>query len=106
MLFVQNGLSACPLSFLKKQVLAIIQAMTGTHQLMVKILYGCGLRSIECIRLRVKDIHLSINQIIVCDGKGKKERVTMLLENINKIYIRPSKNFKFFGQFLDYKYRS
>ena len=39
---------------------------------MVKILYGSGLRAIECIRLRVKDLDFGMNQIIVRDGKGKK----------------------------------
>ena len=45
---------------------------------MVSILYGSGLRLMECIRLRVQDIDFGSNQIIVRDGKGNKDRVTML----------------------------
>lgn len=64
------------------ETLAIIEAMTGIFQLMVKLIYGCGLRCIECVRLRVKDIDFEMNQIIVRDGKGKKDRVTMLPEDV------------------------
>lgn len=45
---------------------------------MVKILYGSGLRAIECLRLRVKDLDFDMNQIIVRDGKGKIDRATIL----------------------------
>jgi integron integrase len=49
---------------------------------MVKILYGSGLRAIECLRLRVKDLDFDMNQIIVRDGKGKKDRATILPDDI------------------------
>ena len=52
--------------------------ITGFHQIMVKILYGSGLRAIECLRLRVKDLDFDMNQIIVRDGKGKIDRATIL----------------------------
>ena len=45
------------------------------------LLYGCGLRLMECLRLRVKDIDFGYNQIVVRDGKGFKDRVTMLPES-------------------------
>ncbi len=45
---------------------------------MAKILYGSGLRLMECLRLRVKDIDFEQNVIIVRDGKGENDRVTML----------------------------
>jgi len=64
------------------ETLAIIDGMTGVFQLMVKLIYGCGLRGIECVRLRVKDIDFEMNQIIIRDGKGKKDRVTMLPEDV------------------------
>ncbi len=51
---------------------------------MASLLYGSGLRLMECIRLRVKDLELSYNQIIVRDGKGNKDRVTMLPESLNE----------------------
>jgi integrase len=44
--------------------------MQGTQQLMAKLIYGCGLRVMECIRLRVKDIDFAMNQIVVSDGKS------------------------------------
>jgi len=52
--------------------------MTGTHQMMGKIMYGSGLRVLECVRLRVKDVDFEMNQIVVRDGKGKVDRVVRL----------------------------
>ncbi|WP_435548930.1 phage integrase N-terminal SAM-like domain-containing protein [Desulfobacterium sp. N47] len=54
------------------ETMEILDAMTDVFQLIAKILYGCGLRGIECVRLRVKDADFGLNQIIVRDGKGKK----------------------------------
>jgi integron integrase len=59
--------------------------MHGTHQLMAKLLYGSGLRVMECIRLRVKDIDFAMNQIVVRDGKGKKDRITVLPEGVKPV---------------------
>lgn len=56
--------------------------MDGTYQLMAKLLYGSGLRLMECLRLRVKDIDLDQRMIVVRDGKGEKDRVTMLPESL------------------------
>lgn len=64
------------------EVLKIISAMSGTHQLMAKLLYGTGLRLMECIRLRVKDVDFEKNSIIVRDAKGMQDRITMLPESI------------------------
>lgn len=50
------------------ETMEIFDAMTGVFQVIAKILYGCGFRGIECVRLRVKDIDFGLNQIIVCDG--------------------------------------
>lgn len=52
--------------------------LSGTQQLMAKLLYGSGLRLMECVRLRVKDVDFAQHQIIVRDGKGVEDRVTML----------------------------
>ena len=46
--------------------------MSGTYGLMAKLIYGCGLRLMGCVRLRVKDIEFEANQVIVRDGKGMK----------------------------------
>lgn len=49
---------------------------------MTKLMYGSGLRVMERIRLRVKDIDFEMSQIMVRDGKGKKDRITVLPEDI------------------------
>lgn len=64
------------------EVFSVIDAMSGTHQLMVKILYGCGLRGIECVRLRVKDLDFGFNHVLVRDAKGNKDRVTVFPDEI------------------------
>ena len=61
---------------------AVIEGMSGIFQLMVKILYGCGLRGIECVRLRIKDADFQLNQIVVRDGKGKKDRITVFPDDV------------------------
>lgn len=67
-----------PTVLTKEEVQRVLAAMSGTNQLVAKLLYGSGLRLIECLRLRVKDIDFEQHQIIVRDGKGRKDRVTML----------------------------
>ena len=62
----------------KAEVTRVISGMQGLHQLMTKLLYGCGLRLMECMRLRVKDIDFEQSQVIVREGKGEKDRATML----------------------------
>lgn len=56
--------------------------MSGIPQLMAKILYGSGLRLMECLRLRVKDIDFGGRQIIVRDGKGEDDRATILPDSL------------------------
>jgi integron integrase len=68
----------------KDEVKRILRAMSGTHQLMAKLFYGSGLRLMECVRLRVKDIDFEINQIVVRDAKGMKDRVTLLPETVKQ----------------------
>jgi integron integrase len=62
----------------KSEVKAILAEMTGVYRLMAQILYGSGLRLMECLRLRVKDIDFNNHQIVVRDGKGADDRVTTL----------------------------
>ena len=62
----------------REEVHKVLECMAGTHQLMGKLLYGSGLRLMECLRLRVKDIEFDQRQIVVRDGKGFKDRITML----------------------------
>lgn len=68
-----------PVVLTVEEVRRLLAAMKpGTLHLMTRLLYGAGLRLMECTRLRVKDILLEQNQILVRDGKGFKDRVTML----------------------------
>ena len=73
-----------PVVLSKPEAFKIIDLIPGESQLIVKLLYGSGLRLMECLRLRVKDVDFSINQILVRHGKGGKDRVTVLPENIQK----------------------
>ncbi len=76
-----------PLVFSKKEVQNILANLDGTYWIMAHLLYGAGLRLMECVRLRVKDVDFEMNQITVRDGKGKKDRVTML-PDIVKLHLR------------------
>jgi len=71
-----------PTVLTKEEVRRVIGYMLGTHQLMAKLLYGSGLRLMECVRLRVKEIDFAQRQIIVRDAKGMKDRVTMLPKSL------------------------
>jgi integron integrase len=62
----------------RDEVRAVLAHMHGVPRLMATLLYGCGLRLLECCRLRVKDVDFGRNQIAVRRGKGDKDRVTML----------------------------
>lgn len=63
------------------EVQAVLKQLTGTHGLIASLLYGAGLRLMEAVRLRVKDVDFSQHAIIVREGKGDKDRVTMLPES-------------------------
>jgi integron integrase len=67
-----------PVVLTRDEVRAVISRLDGTPRLMATLLYGAGLRLLECARLRVQDIEFSMNQIVVRDGKGAKDRVTVL----------------------------
>jgi integrase len=73
-----------PTVMTREETLKLIGVMHGTHQLMAKLMYGWGLRVMECIRLRVKDIDFAMNQVVVRDGKGKKDRITVLPDGVNQ----------------------
>jgi integron integrase len=67
-----------PVVLTVKEVQAVLAELTGTHKLIAGLLYGVGLRLMEAVRLRVKDVEFARGEIIVRDGKGGKDRVTML----------------------------
>ncbi len=64
------------------EIQAIFSHLNGTHLLMAQIIYGCGLRLQECLRLRVKDIDEQRNMLIVRSGKGDKDRRTVLPDSL------------------------
>jgi integron integrase len=71
-----------PVVLSKDEARAVINHMKGQYKLMTQILYGSGLRLMECLRLRVKDIDFENHRIIVYDGKGGDDRVTMLPDSL------------------------
>ncbi|MBW2166269.1 MAG: integron integrase [Deltaproteobacteria bacterium] len=71
-----------PIVMSKEETQILLSGMSGTTQLMAKLLYGSGLRLMECIRLRIKDIDFEINEIRVHSGKGDKDRLVPLPKSI------------------------
>ncbi|MDP3744439.1 MAG: integron integrase [Methylotenera sp.] len=67
-----------PVVLAKEEVQAVLNRLDGTMWLIASLLYGSGLRVMECLRLRVKDVDLARREILVREGKGFKDRVTML----------------------------
>jgi integron integrase len=67
-----------PVVLTRSEVAAALGRLDGEVWLMSSLLYGAGLRLMECLRLRVKDVDFEYQQIVVRDGKGQKDRVTML----------------------------
>jgi len=67
-----------PVVLTRDQVLALLARLDGSPRLVATLLYGTGMRLLEGLRLRVKDLDFARNQILVRDGKGMKDRLTML----------------------------
>ena len=67
-----------PTVLTKNEVQAVLSRLSGTHWLVVSLLYGTGMRILEALRLRVKDIDFERKEILIRDAKGFKDRVTML----------------------------
>jgi site-specific recombinase XerD len=73
-----------PTVMTKDEVMRVIAVTPFEYQLMVRIIYGGGLRLMECLRLRVKDIDFGNHQILVRDAKGMKDRVTVLPDRLEE----------------------
>ena len=71
-----------PVVLTRAEVQAVIRELSGTYRLMVQLLYGSGLRLLECVQLRVKDLDFEQRQLTVHDGKGLKDRITMLPDRL------------------------
>jgi integron integrase len=67
-----------PVVLTKEEVKIILDQLKGTNWMIANLLYGSGLRLIECLRLRVKDLDFGFRQIVVRDGKGGKDRFTVM----------------------------
>jgi site-specific recombinase XerD len=67
-----------PMILTRAKVNRLLGALTGTYRLMAGLLSGRGLRLMECVRLRVKDVDFAHQYIVVREGKGQKDRVTIL----------------------------
>jgi integron integrase len=65
-----------PVVLTREEVASVISLLEGTPQLVVKLLYGSGLRIMEAMRLRIKDVDFAMKQVTVRSGKGDKDRVT------------------------------
>jgi integron integrase len=74
-----------PIVLTKMEVKAVLAQLQGTPKLIALLLYGSGLRLTECLELRVKDLDLERNEILVRDGKGQKDRHTMLPESLKEM---------------------
>lgn len=71
-----------PVVYSRAEVQSVLAYLTGTNHLIASLLYGAGLRLMEAIRLRVKDIDFSANQLTIREGKGAIDRRTMLPQKI------------------------
>lgn len=75
-----------PTVLTQTEVAAVLGRLDGTAALMLRLLYGTGMRLMECVRLRVKDVDFAMRQITVRDGNGGKDRVTMLPDALARKY--------------------
>ncbi len=71
-----------PVVMSREEVKSVLAQLSGDKWLMGSLMYGAGLRLMECLRLRVQDIDFARNEILVRDGKGAKDRATMLPESL------------------------
>lgn len=71
-----------PVVMTKDEVKTVLDRLSGDKWLMASLMYGTGMRLMECLRLRVQDIDFIRNEVLVRDGKGAKDRITMLPESL------------------------
>jgi integron integrase len=83
-----KGSTHLPVVLTLEEVRAVLARLSGTHWLIASLLYGAGLRLMEAVRLRVKDVEFTRREIVVRDGKGGRDRVTMLPDRL----VEPLRN--------------
>lgn len=71
-----------PVVLTQHEVGRLLHELSGTMHLIAQLLYGTGMRVMECLRLRVKDVEFTRREIIIREGKGNKDRITVLPENL------------------------
>ena len=71
-----------PTVFSHQEATLVIQQMTPPYSIMTKLMYGSGLRISECLRLRIKDIDFGMQTLVIREGKGSKDRTTVLPESL------------------------
>ncbi len=71
-----------PVVLTREEIEAVFNRLTGRNRLVAQLLYGSGLRVLECLRLRVEDIDFAQRQIMVRDSEGEPDRVTMLPDKL------------------------
>ena len=74
--------SRLPVVLSHDEVIELLCRLVGTHRVIGQLLYGTGMRILEALRLRVKDVDFARREIVVRDGKGAKDRITMLPERL------------------------
>jgi len=92
-----------PVVLSREEIAELFERLDGVHLLMARLMYGSGIRSIECARLRVKDVDFDRLCLIIRSGKGDKDRVTMLpealvpdlqsyLQDVHSLYLEDRKD--------------
>ncbi len=76
-----------PVVMTREEARAVLSHLEGDKRLMAALMYGAGLRLMECLRLRVQDIDFARNELTVRDGKGSKDRRTMLPESLKPPFL-------------------
>ena len=71
-----------PVILSRKEVGILLDEVPGTNGLIARLLYGTGMRKMECLRLRIQDVDFSYRQITVRSGKGDKDRITLLPDSL------------------------
>ncbi|HDQ03767.1 MAG TPA: integron integrase [Deltaproteobacteria bacterium] len=83
-----------PVVITKSEVKAVLENLKDNKWIIAYLMYGAGLRLMECLRLRIQDLDFSKNQILVRSGKGDKDRITMFPESVKKPLIEHLKKVK------------
>lgn len=79
----------------RQEVKAVLNRLDGRDWLMASLLYGTGMRLMECVRLRIKDVDFARHEIVIRNGKGAKDRITMLPRTVTESLTRQVERARF-----------